>query len=78
MSKFIRLILALVVITLTGLAHLAQAEAPKVLTQVPGMHLPFPGIGHVRADGKGRYSWVPIEFGPLPKAQRESKAPGSN
>jgi hypothetical protein len=32
------------------------------------MHLPFPGIGHVRADGKGRYSWVPIEFGPLSKA----------
>jgi glyoxylase-like metal-dependent hydrolase (beta-lactamase superfamily II) len=31
-----------------------------------GMHLPFPGIGHVRADGKGSYSWVPIEFAPLP------------
>ena len=31
-----------------------------------GMHLPFPGIGHVRADGKGSYAWVPIEFGPLP------------
>lgn len=30
---------------------------------VAGMHLPFPGIGHVRAEGKGRYSWVPIEFG---------------
>lgn len=38
---------------------------------VAGMHLPFPGIGHVREDGKGRYSWVPIEFGPLPKAARE-------
>lgn len=35
---------------------------------VAGMHLPFPGMGHVRADGKGRYTWVPIEFGPLPKA----------
>lgn len=34
---------------------------------VAGMHLPFPGIGHVRADGKGRYSWVPIEFAPMPK-----------
>jgi len=33
---------------------------------VAGMHLPFPGIGHVRADGKGRYSWVPIEFGNNP------------
>lgn len=30
---------------------------------VAGMHLPFPGIGHVRAEGKGSYSWVPIEFG---------------
>lgn len=34
---------------------------------VAGMHLPFPGLGHVRAEGKGRYSWVPIEFGPMPK-----------
>jgi len=30
---------------------------------VAGMHLPFPGIGHVRADGKGIYSWVPVEYG---------------
>jgi glyoxylase-like metal-dependent hydrolase (beta-lactamase superfamily II) len=36
-------------------------------TLVAGMHLPFPGLGHVRADGKGSYSWVPIEFSPLPK-----------
>lgn len=35
---------------------------------VAGMHLPFPGIGHVRADRKGSYSWVPIEFAPLAKA----------
>lgn len=35
---------------------------------VAGMHLPFPGIGHVRPDGKGRYSWVPIEFAPLEKS----------
>ncbi|MFZ2303019.1 MAG: MBL fold metallo-hydrolase [Gallionella sp.] len=35
---------------------------------VAGMHLPFPGIGHVRAEGRGSYSWVPIEFAPLPKA----------
>lgn len=38
---------------------------------VAGMHLPFPGIGHVRALGKGSYSWVPIEFGPLPKAANQ-------
>ncbi len=41
------------------------AAAEKFL--VAGMHLPFPGIGHVRADGKGSYSWVPIEFAPLTK-----------
>jgi len=38
---------------------------------VAGMHLPFPGIGHVRADGKGSYSWVPIEFAPLAKAVKQ-------
>jgi glyoxylase-like metal-dependent hydrolase (beta-lactamase superfamily II) len=37
-------------------------------TLVAGMHLPFPGIGHVRADSKGIYSWVPVEFSPLPPA----------
>ncbi|MCK9986930.1 MAG: hypothetical protein AzoDbin1_03402 [Azoarcus sp.] len=36
-------------------------------TLVAGMHLPFPGIGHVRADGKGVYAWVPLEYSPLPK-----------
>jgi len=40
---------------------------------VAGMHLPFPGIGHVRADGKGSYSWVPIEYAPMPVLQKESK-----
>lgn len=37
-------------------------------TLVAGMHLPFPGIGRVRADGKNIYSWVPLEFAPLPAA----------
>jgi glyoxylase-like metal-dependent hydrolase (beta-lactamase superfamily II) len=32
---------------------------------VAGMHLPFPGLGHVRADGKGAYTWVPIDFAPV-------------
>lgn len=39
-------------------------------TLVAGMHLPFPGIGHVRADGKGVYSWVPVEYSPLPATAR--------
>jgi hypothetical protein len=33
---------------------------------VAGMHLPFPGLGHVRAEGKGQYGWVPIDFTPMP------------
>jgi glyoxylase-like metal-dependent hydrolase (beta-lactamase superfamily II) len=33
---------------------------------VAGMHLPFPGIGHVLADGENTYSWVPVEYSPLP------------
>jgi glyoxylase-like metal-dependent hydrolase (beta-lactamase superfamily II) len=36
-------------------------------TLVAGMHLPFPGLGHVRSEGKGSYTWVPIEFSPLQK-----------
>ena len=36
---------------------------------VAGMHLPFPGLGHVRAEGKGRYAWVPVEFAPMPKVE---------
>lgn len=40
----------------------ASAAKSKVL--IAGMHLPFPGIGHVRAEAKG-YAWVPVEFSPL-------------
>ena len=36
---------------------------------VAGMHLPFPGIGHVRAVGNGSYAWVPIELAPLKMQQ---------
>ena len=32
---------------------------------VAGMHLPFPGLGHVRADGKGTFAWVPVDFAPV-------------
>jgi glyoxylase-like metal-dependent hydrolase (beta-lactamase superfamily II) len=38
----------------------------KDVLLVAGAHLPFPGIGHVRADGHGRYSWVPVDFAPMP------------
>ena len=32
---------------------------------VAGMHLPFPGLGYVRNEGNGRYSWVPVEYTPI-------------
>ena len=31
---------------------------------VAGAHMPFPGLGHVRAEG-GAYAWVPAEHAPL-------------
>ncbi len=45
----------------TRKAIFAKAAKEKLL--VGGMHLPFPGIGHVRAESKG-YSWIPVEFSP--------------
>ena len=41
------------------------AEGAKTGELVAGMHLPFPGIGRVRAEGDGKYAWVPVEFSPL-------------
>lgn len=40
------------------------ADAARHGWWVAGAHLPFPGLGHVRAAGKG-YAWVPVEFSPL-------------
>lgn len=40
----------------------ARAAQEKLL--VAGMHLPFPGLGHVRAEKKA-FAWVPVEFGPI-------------
>ncbi|WP_255210995.1 hypothetical protein [Methylogaea oryzae] len=57
----------------TRLRIMKAMAASKSL--VAGMHLPFPGIGHVRADGKDRYSWVPIEFTPLAKPADAAKTP---
>jgi glyoxylase-like metal-dependent hydrolase (beta-lactamase superfamily II) len=41
------------------------AWAAKDKLQISAMHLPFPGIGNVRADGSGHYTYVPIDFAPL-------------
>lgn len=43
------------------------ARAAREKLMVGGMHLPFPGIGHVRKEPKG-YAWVPAEFAPIPTA----------
>ena len=39
----------------------AYADAAQGRYLVAGAHLPFPGIGHIRADGKG-YAWVPVDY----------------
>lgn len=40
------------------------ADAAKGGYWVAGAHLPFPGIGHLRADGKG-YVFVPVNYSPV-------------
>lgn len=40
------------------------ADVARERLWVAGAHLPFPGIGHVRAEGGG-YAWVPVEYAPL-------------
>ena len=37
------------------------ADAAKRGHWVAAAHLPFPGIGHLRADGKG-YDWIPANY----------------
>ncbi|HEX4878885.1 MAG TPA: MBL fold metallo-hydrolase, partial [Limnobacter sp.] len=45
------------------------AELAKHGWLVAASHLPFPGIGHVAAEGKA-YRYVPIEFGPVTPAKQ--------
>lgn len=39
------------------------SNAAKNKIWLAGEHLPFPGIGHIRLEGKG-YVWVPVEYAP--------------
>jgi len=41
-------------------------KAAEDRTLIGGMHIPFPGIGHIRAAGKDSYTWIPVDFSPLP------------
>jgi glyoxylase-like metal-dependent hydrolase (beta-lactamase superfamily II) len=47
----------------TRKAILERAAREKLL--VAGMHLPFPGIGHVVTQGKESYEWIPVEYSPI-------------
>ena len=40
----------------------ALADTAKTRVLVAGMHLPFPGLGHVARTDQG-YHWMPVEFG---------------
>lgn len=41
------------------------ADAARDRLWIGGAHLPFPGLGHVRSEGRGAYVWVPLEYGPV-------------
>jgi glyoxylase-like metal-dependent hydrolase (beta-lactamase superfamily II) len=41
-------------------------KAAKDKALVGGMHIPFPGIGHIRSESGNSYTWVPVEFAPIP------------
>jgi hypothetical protein len=41
----------------------AYVEAAKERYLVGSAHLPFPGLGHLRAARKG-YEWVPVDYLP--------------
>lgn len=40
------------------------AQSAKDGTLLAGAHIRFPGLGHVRAEGKG-FAWVPVGYSPL-------------
>ena len=44
-------------------AALKDAATRKIW--IAGAHMPFPGIGHIRAESNGSYTWVPVEYTPI-------------
>jgi glyoxylase-like metal-dependent hydrolase (beta-lactamase superfamily II) len=51
----------------TRRAVFARAAREKIL--IGGMHLPFPGLGHVVAQSKTAYAWIPVDYTPLQASQ---------
>lgn len=46
------------------------ADAAENKLWVGAAHLPFPGLGHVRVEGKG-YAWVPVEYAPVVTGEKK-------
>lgn len=44
-------------------------DAAVSKTWVTAAHLPFPGIGHITAEGQ-HFQWVPVEYGPYKRAAK--------
>ena len=44
-------------------AALKDAATRKIW--IAGAHMLFPGIGHIRAESNGSYTWVPVEYTPI-------------
>ncbi|MDB5977111.1 MAG: fold metallo-hydrolase, partial [Nevskia sp.] len=40
------------------------ADAAAKGTLLGAAHISFPGLGHIRAEGKG-YVWVPVNYAPI-------------
>lgn len=45
----------------------ALPEIAKREILVAGAHLPFPGLGRLRAEESGSYRWIPVEYRPIHK-----------
>jgi len=46
----------------------AFAQAAKEGYYVGAAHLPFPGLGHLRSEGKAGYAFVPVDYTPVKAA----------
>jgi hypothetical protein len=39
-------------------------QAAKEKWLLAGAHVSFPGLGHLRAEGRG-FAWVPVDYSPI-------------